>query len=1357
MTLAMKKSFAEVFKKLDLNTIKPAWTSALVESVVFNDTTKQLEISLAFNNPENGLDKSSAQLDKSSVESLLFDQLQTKTNLKLHMPELAPRPIITNKPENANRNGNKAYSNGYSNGSGNSKYPARPKAFKDIEGEVTKLNQLLKEDDEVVIEGRIFSSEAKETRSGKTMFSIEITDGAGSISLKYFVDKKHAGEFKDMLKKGNDIKVAGRITNDIYTNEMNVMVGKVAPGTFEETKRIDEADEKRVELHLHTNMSALDALGSVKAYINQAVAWGHKAIAITDHGVVQGFPEAMATVDKLKKDGKDIKVIYGMEAYVVDDMGVSIASRPKNAKLSDDFVVFDLETTGLNREANRIIEIGAVRMRGGQIGEIFHTFVDPEQELPAKITEITTITEDMLKGQPKIEEILPDFLAFVGEATLVAHNADFDMGFLEASANRMGIIVDNPYLCTLQLSRALLPGLHRHGLAAMVKHYDVTLENHHRASDDAKALAEIFAKQIEFLKSHEITTLDMINLRYAKEIDIKTLRPNHAILLVKDQVGMRNLYELVSISHIDHFNRYPRIPKSKLSELREGLILGTACEQGELYSAVRDNRPIEHIEQIAAFYDYFEVQPIGNNMFYIKNGDIDNVQALQDINKKIIEYGETYEKLVVAAGDVHFKEPTDAIYRTIIQTGNGFKDADDQAPLYLRTTNEMLAEFEYLDKEIAHKIVITNPNKLADLIPDDIRPIPNGMSPPVMEGSDADLEEMVWSKAKSIYGDPLPEYVQARIERELGAIIKNNFAVMYMIAQKLVAQSMDDGYVVGSRGSIGSSIVATMSGITEVNPLEPHYHCPNADCLYTDFNSEIVLSFRGESGCDMPDAACPKCNTQLKKDGHSIPFETFLGFEGEKAPDIDLNFSGEYQSTAHANAEKLLGEGQVFKAGTISTIASKTAFGYVKKYMELKNRLGERKAELNRLASGCEGMKRTTGQHPGGLMVVPQGRSVYEFTPVQRPANDQKSNVTTTHFDYHSIHDNLLKLDLLGHDVPTIFRMLLDHTGLHPFDVDIGNKETIALFTDPSKLNLVEQNASIKTGSLGLPEFGTGFVRGMLMDTKPKSFADLVRISGLSHGTDVWLGNGAELIKAGTASLQEIISTRDNIMIYLIQKGLPSKDAFDITEKVRKGKGVTDDEEELMLDNGVPHWYIESCRRIKYMFPKGHAVAYVANAVRMAYFKIHHPTAFYAAAFSVKSDEFDYEIMCRGRQGVIAEMERVNNLGKEATQKDEKSMTMLELVNEMYARGLEFLPLDIYKSQVTKFLIIDGKLLPPLVAIQGLGLSIAELIAQERENGEFFSIEDLKERTKVNKNVVQLLKDNGILNGIPETEQMSLF
>lgn len=1225
----------------------------------------------------------------------------------------------------------------------------RPKNIQKISGEIRPLNGNFFEDEKIVVQGRIFRLDSREIKGKKLLYIFDIFDGTGSMTVKFFLDQVRLSEYADLLSVGSLVKAAGQVQFDKYAGDLTIIANKLRYGESQEADRLDNAPCKRVELHLHTNMSQLDGLTPASDFVKQAAAWGHSAMAITDHGVVQAYPEAM---EAAKKAG--IKLIYGIEAYLVDDMDVAIAVRPGETRLDEEFVVFDLETTGLSRERCTIIEIGAVKVRGGQVVDTFHRLIDPKKPLPREIIELTRITDQMLTGQPTLDVVLPEFLNFIGNDTLVAHNADFDMGFLEHHSTLLGHEVKNPYICTLQLSRALFPNLARHGLAAMVKHHGVNLENHHRASDDAAALAQIFLQQLQILNSQQIVTLNHINLRYAKKIDVKSLRPFHAIILVKNLVGLRNLYELVSMAHTKYFHRQPRIPKSELIRLREGLLVGTACESGEFYRAVFDNRPIEQIEALAEFYDYLEIHPIANNQHLIRDGGAENVEQLEDINRKIVEYGETYGKPVVAAGDAHFLHPGQEISRAIIMAGNGFKDADNQPPLYFMTTEEMLANFAYLGEETAYKVVVENTNLIADMI-EAFHAIPDGTFAPVFEGSDKELEEIVINQAKATYGDPLPDIIQKRIDSELYGIINGGYASMYIAARKLVANSMENGYLVGSRGSVGSSFVATMAGITEVNPLFPHYFCPN--CQFTDFDSQLVASYAGASGCDMPDRPCPNCNTRLKKDGHSIPFETFLGFNADKDPDIDLNFSGEYQAQAHAYAEELFGEGYVFKAGTISTIAERTAYGYVKKYLEERGRM-ERGVEVNRLAVGCTGIKRTTGQHPGGLVLVPRGKSIYEFTPIQHPANDTASGVVTTHFDFHSLEGRLLKLDILGHDVPTIMKLLHDMTGLNPTEVDIADKDVLSLFRSPEKLGVSERDINCRTGTLGLPEFGTSFVRQMLMDTQPASFADLARISGLSHGTDVWLNNGADLVRQKVATLKEIPSIRDDIMTFLIMKGVEKLDAFKITEKVRKGKGVSDEEEEIMLAAKVPRWYIESCRKVQYMFPKGHAVAYVMMATRIGYYKIHYPAAFYAAIFSAKSTDFDYEKMCKGAEIIHHEMRRISAMGNEATQKDEKSMVLLELVNEMYARGLNFAKLDIYQADADKFILMeDGKLMPPLCAVPGLGSAVADLIVQARKEGEFFSIEDLKARTKVNKNVVQLLKDNGVLDGMPETEQMTFL
>lgn len=1215
-----------------------------------------------------------------------------------------------------------------------------------IEGEIFKLSKEIKKDSEIIVCGEIFEFEKRETKSGKYLISFDMYDNSNSVSVKFFIKPENFTEEYNFIKKGSNVIVKGKVQFDEFSNELNIMAVEIGSSSCA-VKRKDNAEEKRVELHLHTQMSQMDAINSAREYINRALEWGHKAIAITDHGVVQAFPEAMEA-----SRGKPIKVIYGVEAYLIDDLG-AVVQCPRDKTLDSIFTVFDIETTGLTKGKNKIIEIGAVKIENGVIIDKFSTFINPLESIPDEITKLTGINDDMVKDAPLEEEVLPKFLEFASDSILVAHNAGFDVGFITVGANKLGFEVNNTVLDTVELSRTLFPELSKHKLNIVAKHLGISLENHHRAVDDATATAEIFLKCVDILKENKVYTLQEINVYASKFIDKKKLKTNHSIILAKTQKGLKNLYELISKAHIDYFYRRPRIPKSEYINLREGLLIGTACEAGEFYKAVRDNKSDEFIRGLSEFYDYFEIQPIENNMYMVRNEIVKDVNELKEINKKIVTLGEKYNKPVVATCDVHFMEKEDEVYRRIIMSGDGFQDADFQPPLYFRTTEEMLNEFMYLGEEKAKEVVITNTNKIADMI-EEIKPIPDETFPPVIEGAEEELYETTMNKAKELYGENLPQIVTDRLERELNSIIKNGFSVMYIIAKKLVSKSMEDGYLVGSRGSVGSSFAATMADITEVNPLPPHYLCSN--CKYSDFNSEEVLAFVGASGCDMPDKPCPVCGEMLKKDGHDIPFETFLGFDGDKEPDIDLNFSGEYQLKAHQYTEVLFGKDNIFKAGTIGTIADKTAYGYVKKYLEEKG-INIRMAESNRLKKGCTGIKRTTGQHPGGLMVLPAGLSIYDFCPVQRPANDMKSNVTTTHFDYHSISGRLLKLDLLGHDVPTIIRMIHDITGIDPQTVDLGDKAVMSLFTSPNALGVTEEQINCKTGSLGLPEFGTGFVRQMLIDTQPNSFSELVRISGLSHGTGVWVGNAQDIIKEKVATLKEIIPTRDDIMVYLINKGVEKKTAFKIMENVRKGKGLKDDEVEIMKVANIPDWYIDSCKRIEYMFPKGHAVAYVMMTVRIGYFKIYYPYSFYAATFSVKAEDFNYETMCSGKEVARQCLEKIIAMGNDAAVKEKNSLTILELVLEMYERGLKFVPLDIYKADAFKFTVTEDGLMPPLCSIQGLGSSVAQNIVDSRKDGEFFTIEEFRERTKTNKTVIELLKRNNIFKGIPETNQLSLF
>jgi DNA polymerase-3 subunit alpha (Gram-positive type) len=1073
--------------------------------------------------------------------------------------------------------------------------------------------------------------------------------------------------------------------------------------------------------------------------------------------VAQAFPEAM-------KAGKaaGVKVIYGMEAYLIDDLRVMMAKGLAGKGFDETVVVFDLETTGLAKEQNSIIEIGAVRIENGKVAASFSSLVNPYQPLSEKIVELTGITDAMLANQRPISEVLPEFLDFIGGSVLAAHNAEFDVGFLRAEAERLGIgALTNGYVCTVDLSRMLYPDLGSHKLNVVARHLGIPLANHHRAIDDAAAAGGILLNCFKLLRERGADCYDKLNELAASTANLKNIRHTHAVILVRNTAGLRNLYELISHSHIKYFHRRPRIPKSEFNRLREGLLIGTACESGELHRAVLENKPETEFKRIADFYDYFEIQPTGNNGYMIRNGTVEDGAALQEINRKIVGLGEMYGKPVIAATDAHFLHPEDEVYRRIIMHGDGFKDADNQAPLFFRTTGEMLDEFAYLGAEKAYEVVVTNTNLINDLI-DAIKPIPDGTYPPVIAGAEPVLEGIISENIRAVYGDPLPGPVALRIGKEMDSIIKNGFAGMYLTARRLVRYSEENGYVVGSRGSIGSSLAATVTGITEVNPLPAHYYCKG--CRYADFDSDVVGYYaqNGLSGVDMPDADCPVCGAKLVKEGHDIPFETFLGFDGDKEPDIDLNFSGEFQSRAHAFTEELFGADYVFRAGTIGTLAEKTVYGYVKKYLEEHN-ITVRRAEEKRLEAGCVGVKKSTGQHPGGLIVVPEGKSIYDFTPIQRPANDMKTNAVTTHFDFRSaLEGRLFKLDLLGHKVPTMIRMLHDITGIDPIaSVDLGDKTVLSLLTSPKALGVSARDIDCPTGTLGLPELGTKFTRQMLAETQPTTFSELIGISGLSHGTNVWVGNAQELIKNGTATLKNVITTRDGIMLYLISKGIDNLTAFTITELVRKGKNPTEAHETLMRGAGVPEWYIESCRRIEYLFPKGHATAYVMMAVRIGWFKIYHPYAFYAASFSVDSDDFDFETMCKGRETAQAEMRRITELintsNDKTVQKEKAKQTLLELVLEMYARNLRFTPLDLYKSAADKFTVTENGLLPPLCTITGLGVTAADAIVAARADGEFFSVEDFKERTKTTKTVIEILKANGIFKGIPETAQLSFF
>ena len=1230
---------------------------------------------------------------------------------------------------------------------------------RDFEEESMEIEKIDGPIGEVVIRGKILSVDTREIRNEKTIIIFSVTDFTDTIVLKIFAGNDDVPELLKEISGGKFVRVKGIATIDKFDSELTIgsIVGIKKCADFT-TVRMDTSVEKRIELHCHTKMSDMDGVSDVKDIVKRAMKWGHKAIAITDHGDVQAFPDANHTVPS----DSDFKVIYGVEAYLVDDLK-GMVTDSQNQDLDADYVVFDLETTGFSPETNRIIEIGAVKVQNGKIVDKFSTFVNPQVPIPFRIEQLTSINDSMVIDAPVIADILPEFMKFCEGCVMVAHNADFDMSFIKKNCQRLDIPCKPTIVDTVALARVLLPNLNRFKLDTVAKALGVSLENHHRAVDDAGCTAEIFVKFIEMLRERGMSTLDEVNAMGTSSVqNVQKMPTYHAIILATCDQGRTNLYKLISLAHIKYYHRRPRIPKSEFIRYRDGLLIGSACEAGELYRAILNGRPEEEISRLVNFYDYLEIQPLGNNAFLVRDEDspVASNDDLIEINKKIVRLGEQFHKPVVATCDVHFLDPEDEIYRRIIMAGQGFKDADEQAPLFLRTTEEMLKEFAYLGSEKAEEVVITNTNRIADMC-EKISPVRPDKCPPVIENSDQMLRDICYNKAHKMYGDPLPEIVQERLDRELNSIISNGYAVMYIIAQKLVWKSNEDGYLVGSRGSVGSSFVATMSGITEVNPLHAHYLCKH--CQYSDFDSDLVKSFSGRSGCDMPDKLCPRCGKPLSKEGFDIPFETFLGFKGNKEPDIDLNFSGEYQSKAHKYTEVIFGEGQTFKAGTIGTLADKTAFGYVKNYYEERG-VHKRNCEIDRIVLGCVGVRRTTGQHPGGIVVLPMGEQIYTFTPVQHPANDMTVDITTTHFDYHSIDHNLLKLDILGHDDPTMIRMLQDLTGVDPTQIPLDDKAVMSLFQDTSALGITPDDlVNCQLGALGIPEFGTDFAMGMLIDTQPKEFSDLVRIAGLSHGTDVWLGNAQTLIQEKKATISTAICTRDDIMIYLISMGLDSEESFKIMENVRKGivaKGKCDKWPEWkqdMIDHNVPDWYIWSCEKIKYMFPKAHAAAYVMMAWRIAYCKVFYPLAYYAAYFSIRATAFSYELMCQGKEKLEGYMHEYEKRKDELSKKEQDTYKDMRLVQEMYARGFEFLPLDIYKSEPHHFQIVDGKLLPALNTIDGLGDNAAVAIAEAAKDGIFLSKDDFRERTKVSKTTIELMSDLGLFGDMPESNQLSLF
>ncbi|MGM0444976.1 MAG: PolC-type DNA polymerase III [Bacillota bacterium] len=1192
------------------------------------------------------------------------------------------------------------------------------------------------EQSDVITGGYVFDQEVKQIKKNLQLYTFHITNSKDSLTCKAFLRNNQ----EINLSKNDEVLVKGDIQYDKYSKDLIMMTNHINK-IGEKKLRADNAEKKRIELHLHTKMSALDSTVDVKKAVKRASDWGHKAIAITDHGVVQSYPDAYKAG---QKHGVDI--IFGLEAYLIDN-GKPIVINPIDKDIKEtEFVVFDLETTGLNPVNNEIIEIGAVKIKDGEIIDDFSSLIKPDSNISNKITDITGIDNEMVKDKPAFKEVFNEFVDFIDGCPLVAHNMDFDYSFIRKPLKEHNIKKEITLIDTLTLSRAVLPKLKNHKLATLVKHFNIKLDNHHRALDDSKATAHLLFKLLEEIDDFDINNLNEIN-ELTKNIDWKKSRPYHALILAKNQAGLKDIYKLVSKSHLDNFYRKPRVLKSELLAHRENLLIGSACESGQLFNYILNNRSSREINEVVDFYDFLEIQPLGNNEFLLNN-QLDSIEDLKKINKRIYKLGKKNNKPVIATGDVHFLEPKDEIYRKILQAGQGFNDYDNQAPLYYRTTEEMLKEFSYFDDEAAHELVVDNPNKIYDKI-EDIKPIPDGLFTPEIEGADERIKEMSYGKAKKLYGDNLPALIEKRLKKELDSIINNGYSVIYLIAHKLVKRSLDDGYLVGSRGSVGSSFVATMCDITEVNPLPAHYRCGN--CGNVEFNDSQKYSI----GVDLPDKKCPKCDTEYIKDGFDIPFEVFMGFKGDKVPDIDLNFSGEYQNKIHEATEDFFGRDYVFRAGTISTIASRTAFGFVRNYLD-DNEIDVKKAEVNRLVSGCTGVKKTTGQHPGGLMVVPKSMDIYDFTPIQHPANDQDTRVRTTHFDYHSISGRILKLDLLGHDDPTSLRMLQDLTGVDPENIPLDDPETMKIFSSTESLNVSEDEIKSEVGTYGIPEFGTSFVRQMLLDTRPSTFAELVRISGLSHGTDVWLNNAQELIKNNTANLSEVISVRDDIMNYLLQKGLKPIDAFWIMEHVRKGKGLTDEEERKMRENSVPNWYIKSCRRIKYMFPKAHAAAYVMMAYRIAYFKVHYPEAFYLTYFSTKSSAFDAQIIDKGLEFIENHLDKIQNQDK-LTAKDKETITILEVVIEAMHRGIEFGKVDLYNSKMNQFILKDGKLCPPLICLEGLGSSAAESIVEARQKGDFISIEDLTNRTSLSKTVIEKMKEHGTLTGIPEKNQLSLF
>jgi len=1210
------------------------------------------------------------------------------------------------------------------------------------------LRSVTKPAKNVIVLGEVFAITNKDTRKGdKTVITISLTDRDASLYIKITVPIEQTDEAMSLWSKRKSYAVRGTVKQDSFDGELFMQYTDIQQ--VKQILRMDESDEKRCELHLHTCMSAMDATIKADEIVKTAHRWGHKAVAITDHGNLQSFPVAMLTAEELKNE---IKVLYGVEAYYVDDT-FRAAYKGNNITFSDEFIIFDIETTGLSAVNCKITEIGAVKVKNGEVLERFNTFVNPGVPIPENIVKLTGITDEMVADALPIAEVLPQFFQFIGDRMLVAHNAVFDTGFIRQAAEELGLPFDNPYLDTLAMSRYMNPDLKNHKLDTLVKYYNLGEFNHHRACDDAEILSKIFFCMTNRLEEEGISDIDRMTYAMSEKADPLKLKTFHQIILVKNQIGLRNLYRLVSDSYLKYYRRNPRIPRSRLEELREGLIIGSACEAGELFTAVREGRPESELLEIVNFYDYLEIQPICNNSFMIEQGLAKNEEELKNLNRRIVELGKKCGKPVCATCDAHYLNPEDEIYRRIILSGMHFKDADKETRLFYRTTEEMMEEFSYLGEETAREVVIENPNKIADMI-EQIRPIPEGNYPPHIDGAEEELTTKCWDLAKDLYGDPLPEIVSERLERELNSIIKNGFAIMYIIARKLVENSEAKGYQVGSRGSVGSSFAATMAGITKVNPLPPHYRCPK--CKWNEFIEGGAYG----SGFDLPDRDCPICGTFLERDGHDIPFETFLGFKGDKTPDIDLNFSGDVQADAHKFTEVLFGTGKAFKAGTIGTLADKTAYGFAIRYLEEKG-ISVNKAEVDRLVSGCVGIKRTTGQHPGGIIVVPEEYEIYDFAPVQHPADDPNSDIITTHFEFKYLHDTILKLDILGHDIPTKYKRLEEYSGISVLDVPMSDPAVYKSFTSTEPIGVSAEQIDSKTATLGLPEMGTRFIRGVLMDAQPKNFTDLLQISGLTHGTGCWLGNAQDLIVNKVCTISDVIGCRDDIMMTLIHKYHMDKSlSFKIMEFVRKNKKGTiipQDMQDAMLEHNVPQWYIDSLQKIRYMFPKAHAAAYVIDAIRLMWYKIYYPVAFYAAYFSAAPDGFDGEIVMGGKEHVKEVLNDLNKRRNEISQKEADVADALMLVNEYYQRGYEFLPVSIEKSHATKYIPEDGKIRLPFASLPGIGETAAENIMIARDTKEIFSIEELRNEAKISKSVMEILERNGALKGMSMTDQISIF